>query len=181
VRIAIRVFLFILFLNGLLYCGWLSIELIISHTKAKNALSSLSASQQSELLKIRVSDLDKDESDEVWFNDELFDVVKRESIHDTMYVYVARDKDEQDVLESIFDHFRTDNHLLPAGSNKVSRIKNIHRAIDLQYIIKRHPLLFHPFIEMRSVIIKASSLLPAASEVLAPPPREIEPQEIQIV
>ncbi len=178
--IAIRVFLFILFLNGLLYCGWLSVELIISHTKAKNALSQLSAKQQSELLKIRVSDLDKDESDEVWFNDELFDVVKRESIHDTVYVYVARDKDEQDILESIFDHFRTDNRLMPAGSNKISRIKNIHRAIDLQYIIKRHSLLFHPFIEMHSVIIKTSPLLPAASEVLIPPPRKTGSQEIEM-
>ncbi|HEX9514012.1 MAG TPA: hypothetical protein VF939_26155 [Puia sp.] len=172
-KIAIRAFLFIFFLISLLYCGWLNIELLITHANSKNALSHFSDQQQSELIKIPVCQLDKDQSDEVWFHDKLFDVVKRERIHDTVYVYVAPDKDEQDVLDMIFDHFRSEDCLASEDVNRVSPLKHISRAIDWHYILRQPQESFHPIPGICTINIKASPELTGASEVLTPPPRKI--------
>lgn len=169
----IRVFLFLFFLNGLLYCGWLNIKLFLTHKTSKNALANFSA-QQSEFQKIATNDLDKDESDEVWFKGQLFDVVKRERIKDTEYVYVAPDKEEQDVLDIIFDHFQSDDHsLLLEEVNKITPLKHMSRAIDWHYILGRPQEFFHHNPAIGALIIKTPPELTDASEVLTPPPRKI--------
>jgi hypothetical protein len=170
---AIRAFLFLFFLNGLLYCGWLNIKLFLTHKTSQKALSHLSDQQQSEFQKIPAGDLDKDESDEVWFKGKLFDVVKRERNNDTEYVYVAPDKDEQDVLDIIFDHFRSDDHLLSENVNKISSSKHISRATNLHYIPVRLQRLIHHNSAVYAFVMYASPGLADASEVLTPPPRKI--------
>ena len=45
----------------------------------------------SPILKVPVGQLQKDESDEVWYQGKLYDVVERDRINDTGYVFLLRD------------------------------------------------------------------------------------------
>ena len=170
-KTVLRVILIIIALNGIFYYGWVNLRLIITHLTSKNALSSLSAKQQSELLRINVADLDKDESDEVWFNDQLFDVVKREKVQDIEYVYVAKDEEEQNVLEDLSDHFRADDFLSPCHVKLISSSKNVRRGMDQSDLFRKPPVFFSFFNGVLLSLLKPSFLVPRVSEVLKPPPK----------
>ena len=60
----------------------------------------------SDIIKVPVCLLQKDESDEVWYKDNLYDVVERDRINDTNYVFLLQDEQEQNVLAGNEKYFQ---------------------------------------------------------------------------
>jgi hypothetical protein len=74
-------------------------------------------------LKLPVTALEKDESDEVWYQHNLYDVAKRININGSEYVYLYHDTEEQQLLATHIDYFKYDPGLfgtkgIPSGSMK---------------------------------------------------------------
>ena len=78
--------------------------------------------------------LQKDESGEVWYDDKLYDVVKRESVNDTEYVYLMRDEDEQDILTQNSDYFKNDSGIFFGEGYKQTPQKKALGATDNNYM-----------------------------------------------
>jgi hypothetical protein len=171
VRIVIRFLIIISFLAGTLYYCWLTFAWLLSRTHAKNAIALSYGEHTPGLKKIPVGELDTDESDEVWFNGNLYDVVKRESICDTNYVFVIQDADEQEALDNISDHFRTENLSASSRERQVCLIKNNYRALDQENLIKIARILFTGFFQTCSITSQHLGLPNSALEVHTPPPR----------
>ena len=172
VRIIITSFLLLLILfNALLYYAYLNFEVITAKADAIDAISRMDNNQQAGLTKIPLINLDKDEDNEVWFQNKLYDVVKRETINDTVYVYVIRDAKEQEVLNDIHDYFKTDPCISATGVNKVSRLKNIYRIIDQTFINVQQDILLHSTNNKIHPVIQKFYHSSIDKEVLTPPPR----------
>lgn len=171
-RIAIRFLLLISFLTGLLYYSWLTFALLLSRTHAKNAIATLSGEQSSQLRKIPVAALDEDESDEVWFNGNLYDVVKRESIHDTGYVFVIQDSDEQEALDNISGHYQTENFFLQGRENKVCLPAIKFQSSDQENFLKSPGGLYTALFLAASTASREWALPAFAAEVNTPPPKK---------
>ena len=163
--------LLLIIFNTLLYYAYLNFEVIRAKVDAVDAISQLDYDQQAGLTKIPLINLDKDEDNEVWFQNKLYDVVKRETSNDTVYVYVIRDEKEQEVLNDILDHFKTDPSISSTGINKISRLKNIYRIIDQTCIHARQDILLHLTNNKAREIIQKFYHSSIDKEVLTPPPR----------
>jgi len=75
------------------------------------------------VIKVPVRMLQKDELDEAWYNNKLYDVVKREKIRGTQFVFLLRDEDEQSVLDSGADYFRDDENTLSQKDHHFISVK----------------------------------------------------------
>jgi hypothetical protein len=98
VRKAATILLLTVFCNSFCYYGYLSCALITAKLDARLALARIDPRASPDILRVPVSQLQRDESDEVWYDGKLYDVVERERINDTVFVFLERDEQEQNVL-----------------------------------------------------------------------------------
>jgi hypothetical protein len=128
-RKAATILLLTVFCNSLLYYGYLSCSLLKARLAAKLALAKIDPRASSDILKVPVSLLQKDESDEVWYNDKLYDVVERDRINDTLYVFLERDEEEQNALVRQQKYFQ-----LSTGGHEVTATTMLLPISDTEYI-----------------------------------------------
>src|SRR5579863_2718612 len=57
-------------------------------------------------LRVPLSSIGDPDEDELWYRGNLYDVVKRACIHDTVYLYMYRDREEEDLTTDCSDFFR---------------------------------------------------------------------------
>lgn len=99
------ILLLTVFCNSLFYYSYFSFSMLKAKVEAKLALAKTSPQASPDILKVPVNRLQKDELDEVWYNSELYDVVERDRIDDTIYVFLLRDEQEQNILTCKRDGF----------------------------------------------------------------------------
>jgi hypothetical protein len=100
------ILLLTIFCNSLFYYGYFSYSILKAKLNAKVALAKIRPQDCSDILKVPVSRLQKDESDEAWFDGKLYDVAERDRINDTVYVFLLRDEEEQGVLYASQRYFQ---------------------------------------------------------------------------
>jgi hypothetical protein len=81
--------------------------------------------------------LQKDESDEVWYHNKLYDVVERDRINDTVYVFLLRDEQEQNILTCNQNYFRDDGGALSDGGYTLTTIKKAPAVSDTEHLPNR--------------------------------------------
>ena len=104
---AVAFILLILLSQSILYYTFFSISLIRTRTAAAELVLQAAENNQSQpyLIKVAVPSLDKDETEEAWYQQQLYDVVSRKVIHDTAYVFLLRDAGEQELISDNFNFF----------------------------------------------------------------------------
>lgn len=122
--------------------------------------------------KIRSAELQKDESDEVWYDNKLYDVAKRESVNGTEYVYLMRDEEEQDVLTKNSEYFKNDTGInIDTGCTLNPQKKN-QSITDNHYITAFSKKIFYNNDALADPVIKCKTGLSSiCAEVITPPPR----------
>jgi hypothetical protein len=173
VRKATTILLLTVFCNSIFYYGYLSCALLKAKLEAKLSLARIDPRASTGIVRVPVCLLQKDESDEVWYRDKLYDVVERDRINDTVYVFLQRDEQEQNVLNRQ-QKFVQDNYgPLPAGGHELTATKVTLANIDTEYIPKDQRTL-SPFISGTKPSL-ASTVAPLAaifSEPPSPPPKK---------
>jgi hypothetical protein len=167
------ILLLTVFCNSLFYYGYFSFSLLKAKLAARVALAKISPQGSSGILKVPAGELQRDESDEVWYNNELYDVAERDRINDTVYVFLLRDEEEQHVLTLNENYFREDGGLLPAGGHQIMTIKRVPAVTDSENMQSgRFMLLWHdgPI----RLPVAYNTYLPAAvwAEIPSPPPKQ---------
>jgi hypothetical protein len=178
--------LLIVFCNSLFYYGYFSISLLKSKLDAKIALAKMGPQAGSnviqagsdviqagsDIIKVPVCLLQKDESDEVWYNDNLYDVVERDRINDTIYVFLLRDEQEQHVLTGNQKYFQDSCGVLPAGENELTGIKKAPAITDTEHLT-HYRLTFskQDCLVGASPAAAKSPLSAVCTEIPSPPPR----------
>lgn len=127
------ILLLTVFCNSLFYYGYFSFSLLKARLEARLALAKMSPQASSDILKVPVCRLQKDESDEVWYNNKLYDVADRERINDTVYVFLLRDEQEQNVLTCSQNCFQDDCGVL-SGGHKLKTIKKAPVITDTEHL-----------------------------------------------
>jgi hypothetical protein len=165
--------LLIAFCNSLFYYGYFSISLLKAKLDAKIALAKMGAQAGSDIFKVPVCLLQKDESDEVWYNDKLYDVVERDRINDTLYVFLLRDEQEQNVLTGNQKYFQDSYGVLPNGEHELTVIKKAPTITDTEQLTNdRLTLSQHDCLAGSSPAAGKSPLFAVCAEIPSPPPRQ---------
>jgi hypothetical protein len=115
--------------------------------EASIALSDFNDGKMPTLFKVPEKLLTQDDSDEVWYDNDLYDVVKRETLHDSEFVYLLRDEDEQDILMANTCFFMNDSGGFSGNAYHLCAPKKINPITDESYIpgIIKRMSRFHPF------------------------------------
>jgi hypothetical protein len=173
--------LLIVFCNSLFYYGYFSISLLKAKLDAKIALAKMGPQAGSakmgpqggsDVIKVAVCRLQKDESDEVWYNDHLYDVVERDRINDTSYVFLLRDEQEQDVLTGNQKYFQDSCGVLPDGEHELTTIKKAPTITDTEHLTNYRLTLSRQDCLVGSSPAAAKSPLSAVcAKIPSPPPR----------
>ncbi len=124
----------IIFCNSFFYYSYFSFSILKAKIEAVVAISNLDG--HTKLIKVSTKELQKDESDEVWYNNKLYDVAKRESASGTEYVYLMRDEDEQDILNDNSDYFKNDSGFYLGDGYRPSLQKKSPCTTDYKYVIE---------------------------------------------
>jgi hypothetical protein len=135
------ILLLTVFCNSLFYYGYFSFSLLRAKLEAKLALAKMSPLASSDILKVPICRLQKDESDEAWYNNKLYDVAERDRINDTVYVFLLRDEREQNVLTCDQNYFQDDIGVLSEGGHNVTTIKKAPTITDTEHISNRQRTL----------------------------------------
>lgn len=133
----------------------------------------MGAQAGSDIFKVPVCLLQKDESDEVWYNDKLYDVVERDRINDTLYVFLLRDEQEQNVLTGNQKYFQDSYGVLPNGEHELTVIKKAPTITDTEQLTNdRLTLSQHDCLAGSSPAAGKSPLSAVCAEIPSPPPRQ---------
>ena len=185
-RKPVTLLLLIVFCNSLFYYGYFSISLLKAKLDARIALAKTNPQAGSDviqagsdviqtgsdIIKVPVCRLQKDESDEVWYNDKLYDVVERDRINDTVYVFLLRDEQEQNVLTGNQKYFQDSCGALPAGEHELTVIKKALTIADTEHLTNyRQTLSEHDCLAGSSPAAGKSPLSAVCAEIPSPPPR----------
>src|SRR5258708_969960 len=111
----ISIILLILLCNSLFYCCYFAFSIVSVKLEAGYKISQIKEPQKTQVIKVPVNMLERDESDEVWYQHKLFDVISRGVINDTSYVFLLRDKDEEQLITENYNYFRTDTEVFYNG------------------------------------------------------------------
>jgi hypothetical protein len=171
-RKAATILLLTVFCNSLFYYGYFSISLLKAKLDAKIALAKLDPRASPDILKIPVCLLQKDESDEVWYNEKLYDVVERDRINDTLYVFLERDEEEQNALVRQQKCFQNTCGPLLAGGHEMTAIKTVLPLSDTEFISNFQRRFSQRLRLMKpSPAANTSSLSAVFAETPSPPPK----------
>jgi hypothetical protein len=166
------ILLLTVFCNSLFYYGYLSCALLKAKLDAKLALARINPRACFDLLRVPVSLLQKDEADEVWYDEKLYDVVERDRINDTLYVFLERDEQEQNVLHRQQKCFQGSFGFISAGGHEVTAAKMALPISDTECMRKdQHGLSRYVCVIRPLSMVNTFSLSADFSEILSPPPK----------
>lgn len=170
-RKIISILLLITFFNSFLYYIYFSFSII--KVKFESSIAIRNSATEKDWLKIPVTALQKDESDEVWYLDKLYDVAKRGFVNGREFVYVVRDEEEQDMLAKNDDYFKNDTGIFLSNGNKlISQQKKWQSITDNNYVVTSLKNIFSTYYLLKPTAVKnifcITSICP---DVLTPPPK----------
>ncbi|MGI8951807.1 MAG: hypothetical protein ACR2FN_09520 [Chitinophagaceae bacterium] len=124
------------------------------------------------LIKIPLNKIAQFNDNEFWYDNQLYDVAKKQIVKDTLYAYLYHDKDEQNVLSIIacfFDANNTNVFTSPSGS---STLKIIHGTAFQQYIFYSNNFLLKYNLNNKKFFSKEIFFsITTIFDVPTPPPR----------
>jgi hypothetical protein len=171
-RKAATILLLTVFCNSLFYYGYISCSLLKAKLDAKIALAKINSRASFDILRVAVWQLQKDESDEVWYDGKLYDVVERDRINDTQYVFLERDEEEQNILTRRQKCFQGNCGILAAGGNGVTATKMAVGNPDTEYITNyRQTFARHVSMIKSSPAVYTAPLSALFTETPSPPPK----------
>jgi len=169
-RKIVSILLLVVFCNSFFCYTYFSFSIIKSKLEASAVISN--AITGNTYLKIPASKLQKDESDEVWYDNKLYDVAKREYVNGIEYVYLMRDEEEQDVLARSSDYFSNDEGVFSDSGNKISQQKKSQSITDKNYLTNFLKKAFSPIFLLSSPTVKYTFCFNSiCTDVPTPPPK----------
>jgi hypothetical protein len=165
------VLLLIIASNNLFYYVWYQVSMAQVKADMQQTISLFDMGEQDRLLKVPVSELDKDESDEVWYGGNLYDVVKRE-MGKTNYVYLLEDKKEENILSVVRSLFHTDSGNTPHMPCMLKSLKGNHGSLNFQYMIANNsPFSWTRQLSRNAYTTEICKIHSSYSDVQTPPPK----------
>jgi hypothetical protein len=165
------ILLLIIFCNSFFYYTWFYFSIIKAKIEALGAIANCDVEKTS--IKIPVAELQKDESDEAWYNNKLYDVAKRESVNDTEYIYLLRDEEEQDVLNDNSDYFKNDPGAFLSSGYRLNSQKKAPVITDDNYFISAEKnISFFGYLFKPPTVKNKYCFISFCTDVPTPPPRK---------
>ena len=170
--ITVLILLILISINSFFYFGYYDAILLNSKAAAASAIAKCGAGNNLLLIKIPLSQKEKFAQHEIWYQHNLYDIVKRESVHDSVYIYLYHDNDEENVLSEIADFFQPDAYNYLALLPGASVLKSFHNFADTQYLHLKGWLLSSYNTSLKNYFKHKQFALPhTVFEVNTPPPK----------
>ncbi len=167
------ILLFLLLLNSFFYCLYCNLCIWHREEEVKASISNKSYDQSITLIKIPSAKIKKEflTEDDIWYKKNLYDVVKRQVIHDTVYIYMLPDKEEQNIVEKMNAYISDDISPASPGGCAINVIKNIVKVIPQPYICHSLPSYFFLNSNNTGNNEMQYSTYFITAEIITPPPK----------
>ena len=170
--ITVLILLSLISINSFIYFGYYDARLLNSKEAAARAITKSVNKNNFLLIKIPLSQKEKFSQLEIWYQHNLYDVATREFVHDSIYIYLYHDNDEENVLTEIADFFQPDACDYFALFPGAPVLKSVHYFPDTQYLYLKEWLLSSCKISFKKSLTHKEFTLPhTVFEVNTPPPR----------
>jgi hypothetical protein len=145
----------------------------MARLEAARKIADMGEGRSAMLLKVPENKLQKDESDEVWYENKLYDVVKRAVIRDTQFVFLLRDEEEQDILNTGSNYFKNDENVFQNKNANLISVKKISFGVDYNYIAHlSEKIIADHFIHIPPTVKNKFYYASMSTDVPSPPPRQ---------
>jgi hypothetical protein len=146
--------------------------IINSKRAAIEAIARTGDKNNLQLVKIPLSEKDKYIKHEMWYQHELYDVVKKEVANDSVYIYLYHDNDEENILSEIAGFFQCDVNNNYTAFPGCPVLKSMHTITDLHYLFFALQLLLKPGALYKKLHTNQyCALSTTAHKVNIPPPK----------
>ena len=123
-------------------------------------------------LRVNSSSVVDPDADELWYRGKLYDVAKRELVHDTLYLYLYRDREEEDLTTDCGDFIRNETGLSGTWSFEAGHKNSSLNLPNFKYILPDVQRLSWSDQSLKKEYPDQSFLLASVvAEVLIPPPK----------
>jgi len=163
----------LLLLNSFFYCLYCNICIWQREAEVKEQVAGQHFGSPVTLVKIPLSRVNDDfaNKDEIWYHKELYDVIKRQQFHDTLYVYLLPDEEEENFVSKIDAAIRTgDEHMYNSGCTIHTERITI-KIILQQYLCNPGPSYFDKIKAANSFDIIRQDTRSVIANIITPPPK----------
>ena len=156
------------------YYGIYEALVIQAKYRSGQAIELLENQHRLQLVKIPVQAAQQYNSNEIWYQHQLYDVANRKTIGDTVYFYLYHDQEEQNILSKLDNLLRSEDNTLIPSSEKIIHFKHIGKIQDQSYPYSaRLPLQRTDFYATQFISAGDGDLDTSMAEVPTPPPKMI--------
>jgi hypothetical protein len=172
VKTAISFLFSALLLNSLFYYCYISYSVLHAKWDAMLAISVIAKRGTRDIVRIAVNNSAKYESDEIWYQGKLYDVLKRESVNDTNFLYLLQDEEEGKLLSDNSEYFNNLTDQIAGNSFKIPHNSKFVAFPDFKYLLTQSQKLDLDLFKINSQTVKYKfQIRPFAADVPTPPPK----------
>src|SRR5580658_1799196 len=136
------------------------------------AISVMDKRGTGDIIRIAVDKSAKYESDEIWYQEKLYDVMKRESINDTNYLYLLQDKEEEKLLSANSEYFNNLTALSLGDNSKIPHIAKFIVLPEFKYFFAKEQKISPFLFKIGSLNVKYKfKIKQIPADVPTPPPK----------
>jgi len=165
---------FITILVNTCYYGIYQFGVVLAKYDSEKAIQQLENKNRLLQFKVSLQDAKKYSDNEIWYQNQLFDIAKREVNQDSLCLYLYHDAGEQNFINAITDFFRVENISSVPRDSKGFYLKPAQQLKD-QTLQRFSWLLANLIYFTRQAGIGPGNqpISERIAEVLTPPPRHL--------
>ena len=168
------ILLFLLLLNSFFYCLYHNICILQRQAAVKASIASSTYNGNLTIIKIPLAAVDSAQmdDDEITIGNMLYDVVKRQTLHDTAYIYALPDDEEQQLVAKINTYLNAGPAMSRCGNTAVHTEVQPIKFLPQVYLNRLPQVNFN--ININTVELKNAACIccsAAYPEIPSPPPK----------
>jgi hypothetical protein len=160
----------LLLLNSFFYCLYYNICIWQRKAEVREQITAKDFGSFTTIIKTPLSNIDVAAKDEIWYNNSLYDVIKKQRVHDTLYVYIMRDEDEENLVNRIDACINADDQLVNYNCT-VHREANNVKIASQHYLCPPVPPYFGNASLAGCFSFMQQTYYSVIAEIITPPPK----------
>jgi len=172
-KVIATVLLALLMLNSFFYCLYCNICIWQREAEVKEMVADQNFGGAVTIVKIPSASTgsELETKDELWYNKSLYDVIKRQVVKDTLYVYMVADEEEENFVNRIDAFITAGDECCYNSACTVHTEKTTVKIISQHYTCTSLPGSFFRHANTKHFGLMQPYICLVAGEIITPPPR----------
>lgn len=150
----------------------------ISDIQIKNqvaeTISKISVISNAKMIKVHLSDIREYDKDEIWYNGKLYDILKKETKNDSLFIFILNDQKEEDLITDLGMYVERNFDAVFHGGASKHPVKAEPKNFLEKYLPNAATPWSDNFINTRTIYISTQDLDSSyILSILTPPPEKM--------